>query len=187
MKAGFSGAGGTGKSAVLEALNLPIPVLPSVARSVYERRGIKESDQLTMNPIQLWDLQKDIFNTRVAAEEKMDGSFISDRTLVDHMAYCLIRANAGMPADEYKTYEDKMLFSMSGYSLVVYFPFDPKAYKINDGFRQADVPYQVAVDIMIYGLLQKHRINFIVAPHWSYPIVERADEIRKRIVRIMGR
>ena len=163
MKIGFCGSGGIGKSTVLAALAplIDVPTLPSVARSVFERWKITEADQLGMSPAELWSLQKEIFDARVEAEKEMNGHFISDRTLVDHMAYCLLRANAGMSTKDFEVYEEKMLFSMNGYDLVCYFPFMLATHVyINDGFRQTDAVYQIAIDRMMMGLLKTYGIPF---------------------------
>lgn len=186
MKIGFCGAGGTGKSSVLKALEgkINIPFLPSVARSVYERRGITEPDQLKMTPAQLWELQKDIFDTRIKAERDLAHHFISDRTLIDHMAYCLVRASAGMTEKDFDEYEDKMQRSMDGYRLVFYFPFtiESRAH-LSDGFRQTDVTYQVAIDAMINGLLNSYSISLIFVNPSS--IEKQAQQVLERIKKVM--
>lgn len=154
MRIGFTGAGGTGKSTtlaivvrMLEAFGMGVPVLGSVTRSVFQRRGLTEADQESMSPEDRLNLQMEIFSERRAAEKAIGGAFISDRTLVDHFAYCLFRNYAVIGDVDHTALLDEAVESAASYDALFYFPisFTPPA----DGLRQAGVAYNYCIDAII--------------------------------------
>jgi hypothetical protein len=166
MKIGFTGAGGTGKTTVLkllEGMDLALPVFPSVVRGVYQKWGLKETDQANMLPTDRWKLQRDIIMTRFEEEEKRT-SFISDRTLVDHLAFCLVRNWDVMPMEEYEALIYRAKPILKRYDLIFFFPFVDNFNPPDDGFRQQERTYHFLMDLTMFGLIQKLGLIYAKVP-----------------------
>jgi len=183
MRIGISGAGSTGKTTVMRmvAEKLNMPMLPSVVRGVFARHGLNEKDQLNMLPSEAWELQHEIFEARIAAEHATP-SFISDRTLVDHMAYCLFRASGAIPDEASDVYMEIMRDSVKAYDAIFFLrPLNVITTK-EDGFRQNGKGYEIAMDILMRGLYD--HIRYFPCPVFSTTAEDRADEIIKVIARL---
>lgn len=156
MKVGFTGSGGTGKSTVLKAI-LPklvemdpsIEYLPSVARTVFSRHGVVEADQENWSPKELYSFQKEILDLRLE-KEREHPNFISDRTMIDHVAYTMFRCYEGIPDDEFASLMALLEENINQYDIIFYFPilFTPPP----DGLRQGGEAYRSAIDLIIRGL-----------------------------------
>lgn len=151
MRIGFMGAGGTGKSTTLKELtDIDLPVLGSVTRSIMNAEGVaSEAEQESWGPRDKWNLQKKIFQARIDAESELD-EFISDRTMIDHLAYCLVRCYDGMTDEELSWARDIVTKSMSTYTFLFYFPisFVPES----DGLRQSGESYRRLIDHTMLGI-----------------------------------
>lgn len=183
MKIGFTGAGGTGKSTVLEHLlsdakftQCP-PVLRSTTRQVYERWGIDEAAQERMTPEDRYRLQNDIFENRLANEQNYKDGFISDRTLLCNYAYCVFRNYTMIGNEEFAALEGKVAANLMAYDVLIYFPmyFTPAP----DGMRQDGNAYNASIDGLIFRFLNKHSI-----PHTTLQMgspQDRAEAVRDLI------
>jgi AAA domain len=182
MRIGISGAGATGKSTVMQmvAAELGIPMLPSVVRGVFARHGLNEKDQLNMLPSEAWELQREIFEARIAAEHATP-NFISDRTLVDHMAYCLFRASGAIPDEASDSYMAIMHESLKTYDAVFFLSPIATITRKRDGFRQNGKAYEIAMDILMRGLYDY--IQYYPHPVRSASAEDRVDEIIKLYAR----
>lgn len=156
MRIGFTGTGGTGKTTVLRLISdrleqaHGIGALPSVTRSVFERFGLTESDQESMDPFQRLELQLAIMDARRKAESEA-GGFVSDRTLADSVAYMLVRCYQSMDAEMLESVLDELSQNLASYDLIVYFPieFVPEP----DGVRQDGEAYRYLHDSVLKRLL----------------------------------
>lgn len=88
--------------------------------------------------------------------------FISDRTLLDPLAYSLV--NSKLPRPYIPGYfiemmENIWLLEKERYDFYVYFPIEFKLEE--DGIRPTDDSYRCDIDEMIMGLLMKYNIKFI--------------------------
>lgn len=184
MKIGFTGTGGTGKSTTLNILKergtLGVPVLPSVTREVFEEFGALEADQELWTPQQKKDLQMAIFKKRWEREEEYkETGFISDRTAIDHLAYCLHRCYEAFTDDEIeKLYEDTRL-NMESYDLIFYFPiyFTPPS----DGMRQTGNGYRKIIDYIIQGIIMDFDMPMVITTMHNDTAENWADFIEKSI------
>lgn len=169
LRIAFTGAGGTGKTSTvnklieLEALQ-HLPVMKSASRIVYEAKHLTEEIvSKELSPSQLWSLQGDIFDAKVAQDD-MNGEFIGDRTLLDHWAYCLMYCAKDMPNEVFTKYESLVRKHMiAAYSHVFYFPWG--YFKApSDGVRSDNDAWQYTIDSIIVARLQEWGIPAIEVP-----------------------
>ena len=123
MLIGFCGAGATGKTttAKLVAEMSGLPYVPGVARTVFARRGIKsEADQHGFTLQQQWELQMEMFEERVKMEETLKEG-VTDRTLLDHVAYNLLRAAGAIDRDTLYDMVGRTWLDMAKYDKVFLF------------------------------------------------------------------
>jgi len=158
----MTGAGGTGKTTVLNILKErypTIPVLPSPIRSVYARWGITEEDQEKMSFEDKLKLQEDIYNTRFSTEDNYPAGFISDRTCLDHFCYQQIRCYAAMTQEMIDIKRQQIRDNMNKYDLICYFPitFTPQG----DDVRYGNPVFQNMIDNFIYAEIHKLELNVL--------------------------
>ncbi len=158
----FMGAGGTGKttSAVFlaEALDLPQP--KSASRMVYEDRCLTEAMVLDMDAEDQLILQTYIFEQKVLNDQEY--SYVTDRTILDHYAYCLAYCGAHMGSDTFREYEEKTRQAMlSTYSHIFYFPWG-YWHAADDGVRSASEAWQSQIDALMVGYIMR----------WDLPVIE---------------
>lgn len=188
MKIGFIGAGGTGKTTVINELkDLGYPLFPSVARSVFKARGITEADQWKMSPLELWDLQKTIFQARINVESQMGDDYIADRTLLDNYCYCLNWCDQALKDEDIEWIEEHVIESLKTYDLLFYFPVE-EFYQQNDGFRIESKAYAYKTDALMRGLIERLDIRLRSQMHWMYKASpeQRANRVRFLLQRAKG-
>lgn len=164
IKIGFTGAGGVGKTTDAKALSelLGIPMIKSASRSAYERLGISENDCLKMTDEEKWQLQHEIFNSKIELDDSTF-EFIADRTLLDHLAYCLMYCGAYIPEKEFYEFENRVRKHMkSTYSHIFYYPFGYWTPENEDGVRQTAPGWQSAIDAIIVGYCKR----------WTLPVYQ---------------
>lgn len=159
-------------------------MLGSVTRRVWERRGLKEADQERMSPQERYDLQLEMFAERKKAEEEIGPHFISDRTMLDHYAYCLFRNYTMITNEKYDSLTAEVAENLSTYDLIVYFPivFVPPA----DGLRQDGIAYNACIDAIIQSKLpvsSSYFGNSCVFMHEGTPL-QRATTVVAEIKKI---
>ncbi len=175
IRIGLTGAGGVGKTKTITMLREMYPEMeqlatfPSASRLVYEANDLSEAKVAAeYTPEQKWELQLKIFETKV----KMDDShmqFMTDRTLLDHWAYCLMYCAADMPDNVFMQYEALTRKHMLGaYSHIFYLPWGYWEAK-GDGVRQDKKAWQYMVDTLIMGRLISWGIPVIEAPQTQGP------------------
>lgn len=183
MLIGACGAGGTGKTTTMQALAAAtkMPFIPSSSRAVFERRGIKESDQNSMTPQQQWELQQEIFAAREELEARTTEG-IADRTLYDQVTYNLLRAPSVI---DNRTMDDLIMrakFATLRYDHVFYFPLCewPAA---EDGMRDTAYGLRFNFDAILLRVLQYSCFQYTVLP--VMPVADRVvfiqDHIRGKI------
>lgn len=162
MLVGFTGAGATGKSTVLDAIRgLPgcPPILTSVSRRVFAERGLRtESDQDDLSPTERWELQSQIFEEQWRLEASLT-SYVTERTSLCRLAYTVFRNGTHMSDDQWKTLATRVEADMRKYDALFYFPIAP-FNMTDDGFRQGGRPYNWCLDAMIRTFLADRGIPF---------------------------
>lgn len=176
MLIGACGAGGTGKTTTMQALAAAIkmPFIPSASRAVFERRGIKESDQNNMTPQQQWELQQEIFAARESLEAKtIEG--IADRTLFDQVAYNLLRAPSVISQEMLAGLVNRAKTATARYDHVFFFPlvtFDTA----DDGMRDTSYGLRYNFNAILVDLLESSKQKVHVLP--VLPITDRVNYIK---------
>ena len=162
LRVAFCGAGGTGKTTTAKfiAEQLGLPTFKSASRAVYEARDLTEDLVLKMTDQEKMLLQFDIF----AAKESIDKnpSYVTDRTILDHYAYCLAYCGAFMDDNRFAEFEDLTRTLMRGtYTHIFYFPWGYWTAN-SDGVRQDRHSWQSMIDAIITGYIIR----------WNLPVIE---------------
>lgn len=156
------GAGGTGKttSADFLAERLELPQPQSASRTIYERDGLTEAKVLDMDAEEQLILQTHIFAQKVWNDQEY--SYVTDRTILDHYAYCLAYCGAHMNSDTFREYEEQTrTLMLSTYSHIFYFPWG-YWHAADDGVRSASEAWQSQIDALLVGYIMR----------WNLPVIE---------------
>lgn len=186
LKVAMMGAGGTGKTTDVSALAmaLKIPMIKSVSRVAYERRNLSEKDFLKITDKEKWEFQSEIFN----AKQELDDNtyeFISDRTMLDHWAYCLMYCSPFIPTEDFYKYENTVRKHMkSTYTYMFYYPWGYWTPENEDGVRQVAPGWQSAIDAIIVGYCNRWKLPVITVPQMQGP--ELRQEFIKKIILSRG-
>ena len=164
MRIGFAGAGGTGKTSVMELLIKETPTLdlkriPSVSRDFYALKGVTNEAEHSQNMTA--DLRKqfqfemmDYFIARFNRDTVGVTNFISDRTALDHLAYCIYQSPT-LTLSEYKEIKEKAIqHTLDNFDIVFFFPY-PVSFSKDvdpDSFRYAP-PNK---NIIIHNLIKQY-------------------------------
>jgi nicotinamide riboside kinase len=163
MNIAFAGTHGAGKTTLLNQMikvfdkDVNFKYVTEVARKIIQRGYPLNQEANTDSYIHY-------INDQLKAENDIFDSslFISDRTLLDPLAYALV--NRTLPRPYVQGYFIEMLervwlLEKERYDLYVYFPVEfPMIF---DGVRPEDEEYRREVDKMILTLLNKHKVNYI--------------------------
>lgn len=160
IKLAVSGAHGTGKTTVLTAFRdalldegIKAQLVPEVPRIVCEAADDKEFFRRENNSVERQFtllMGQPVYESSVAAENDV---ILCDRTIIDHLAYT--RNLFGESLREQGL--DQVVLSLVGrhmqsYDLIFYVP--PEINPIDDGTREGDRDFQLAIDEEIRSLLQ---------------------------------
>lgn len=151
IKIAISGTHGVGKTTLAKRLaeSLYVPLLSEVARDVAVSTGIEHTEQISKGSMLTRIMfQGAIFGLQ-GLKEKMHGGFVSDRSILDCIAYCYLY---GLPEHFISTLREAALIHSGSYDLIIYCPI-PNAYTQDDGFRLTDRASQQEVDSYIKELL----------------------------------
>ena len=156
------GAGGTGKTTsakdIAEALDLARP--ESASREIYRENSLTEMHVLSLSPEEKLDLQTAIFDRKMKNDQAY--SYITDRTILDHFAYCLAYCGGFMPDDVFEKYEEQTrTLMLSTYSHIFYFPWGYWEAD-DDSVRSSVRAWQSQIDSILVGY----------AMRWNLPIIE---------------
>lgn len=160
----FTGAHGTGKTTLLNDIESSLSgriILKSVTEVA--RKIIEKGYPLNMDATV--DSYIHYINDQLKEEdEKMKGCdlFISDRTLLDPVAYAMV--NSKLPRPYIPQYfiemmENVWLLEKDKYDFYVYFPIEFEME--TDGVRPIDDKYRNNIDRVIEMLLKKYKIKYI--------------------------
>lgn len=160
----FCGAGGTGKttSAKFISEEFELPLVKSASRTIYARKDLDEPTVNKMSPEKLLALQKDIFDLKVDQDRQF--SYVADRTILDHYAYCLAYCGAFMNEEQFTEFDElTQALMLSSYSHVFYFPWGYWKSK-SDGVRHDSSGWQSQIDSIILGHLHRWNVYAVVVP-----------------------
>jgi hypothetical protein len=91
-------------------------------------------------------------------------SFVADRSLLDHWAYCLQYCAGFMTNEEFLAMENLVRKHMrSSYSHIFYFPFG-YWFAEGDGVRQDSYAWQSSIDAIIMGYIIRWNLPVFTVP-----------------------
>lgn len=174
------GAGGTGKTTVLDQLLRQEDLLAgksfhfgSIVREFYSNHGIEsETEFFALSESKRLEFQVDLLAFYMKRLElaianaiaKGCARLISDRSVYDHVAHCLY-ANPSLTSDAFATTVMGHIWrfaELGGY--IYYFPFPPNwDYQIGaDGFRQRNWAKDYALDALMTTLAGRHHPRDVI-------------------------
>lgn len=160
MKIYFIGSASTGKTTLCAHMRkkYDIPFVGEVARQILAEKEIP-LDSLRANFDLINQFQKEIFYRQIK-EESMDGSFISDRSLIDALAYTCQHTSLFselMETNECKEYIKKLKQP----DVYIFFVRPHAGLMKQDGVRESlDWEGSIAIDAMIKMLLQLFGVRY---------------------------
>lgn len=165
MKIAFTGTHSTGKTTLINSIKDSIICSPTISvKYVTEVARKIISRGFPLNNLATKDSYVNYINDQLNAERDIDNYdlFISDRTLLDPLAYMI--TNKSFPSPFIEDYfiqmmENVWLLEQSRYDLYVYFPIEFPL--VADGVRPDDEKYRAAVDKVILSTLKKYDINYV--------------------------
>lgn len=153
MKIAISGAHGVGKTTLAKSLavELNLPLIDEVARSVAEENGFKTTaDIRDAIPLTRTFFQYSVFYRQIMKERYSYHEYISDRSIFDCVAYCIL----------YDLHDDFIAFlraeatkHSSNYDCIIYHPIPDREISA-DGFRLIGKDSQKDVDSSLRILLR---------------------------------
>ena len=157
----LTGAGGTGKTTLAEAISKQhgLPLVKSISREVMAKHGIaREDDQLKMTDQARWEMQVDIQNAYWDSVKDLD-NYVADRTALDHLCYVLMKSWQKLDIDLMEELEDRVFDQFSAATLIIHTPtgiFVPPPDE-GPGARTSDPVQREFFDRICKGYLMKHR------------------------------
>lgn len=190
MKIGMTGAHGTGKTSMAQAMIdgpfSSFSLVPSTARQIKAygypiNREATELSQLLVPLLRMVDEAEAMTDKRNRMYKQ---GLISDRTLIDSLAYTMYQ-NATVWADgaliENVTRRLAQMHTNT-YSVLLYFPIYWD--NVDDGVRDPDEQYRREIDTNIKAMLDLFEVNYWTVPNvapdvraeWLVGKIYRADE-----------
>lgn len=168
MRIGLTGSHSTWKSTLAKLFPNQIE---EIARWVIAEKWHPD----TLSKSELDDFELVIMKRQIEAEENMKESFISDRTVIDVLAYATTMCRPSMTARLKDMAE--MHLETNPYDLVFYIPIEFPLEK--DGVRFEDEHYQEIIDLQIKKYLKRYKIPYITL---TGTVEERLAKIKKAII-----
>jgi len=150
-KIGICGAHGTGKSTLLEALNqeLKLPVIKRTMRTLWENFGIENFEKIP--PDIRANFQKYALLNQIDREDNEGkNGFISDRTVLDNLAYT--KLNADMSQSDFRIYERLVKERLKNYTHFIYLPIE---FEVAPERLRADIGSRHEIAAIIEAYLSK--------------------------------
>ncbi|MCK4666002.1 ATP-binding protein [Candidatus Dependentiae bacterium] len=151
------GSHGTGKTSIIERLAeiTKLPVIEELARNY--NMNTSDLDEYKF-------FQKQLLLEQIKAEMALklsNGSFISDRSTIDNMAYFLLKCEENSTPEERTRYADIAIKNALLYDYIFYVPIEFEMDTSNE-FRFKDILFQREIDEKILHLIKLFEINVTV-------------------------
>ncbi|WP_299631760.1 AAA family ATPase [uncultured Roseobacter sp.] len=166
MKLALSGAHGTGKTTLVNALyeelkdSRNVEICREVPRVIGEVVGDREYFRRGNNT----ELRQALIFLYQVMEDHLVGSdkdiLISDRTMVDHLAYTDVLFPEFSGTSEFKVISDAVQRWLATYDYILKVPIEFKVQ--DDGTREADLSFQASIDQKIDEFYLKFGVNPVV-------------------------
>lgn len=170
MRIGLTGSHSCGKSTLTKHFHNKIE---EIARGVIAEKGKPE----TLSKEELDDFELVIMKRQIEAENSME-DFISDRTVIDVLAYANTMCRPSMTARLKEMVE--LHLETNPYDLVFYIPIEFPLEK--DGIRFEYEHYQKIIDLQILKYLKRYKIPYITL---TGTVEERLRKIEQESIKFL--
>lgn len=151
IRLALSGASGTGKTTLAEqvAEHYELPVCPVGSRSVARSMGYENPYDVDRAGRRA-EFQRRLILEKAAWESQHD-NFVTDRTVIDNMAYAMLHC---IEAVDEQVLAD-VRHAVKRYTHVAYCPVDVFCNTAGDPARVSEMAYHYVYDAALFGLLVK--------------------------------
>ncbi len=171
MKIGFCGTMSVGKTTLVKALK----ELPEFKDYTFRTERSKYLMEMGIPLNTDSTLKGQLVFAAERATELMQENIITDRTVVDVMAFANLSTSMDPAHKHYLT--STLFYLIKEYDILFY--VSPEGIEIEDnGVRETDVKYRMAVDNQIKSLIQLYRSN---TPTIKGTTEERIEQVKKVI------
>lgn len=169
MKIAVSGSAGIGKTSLIKYISptLGYPIIDDFVDSELKKRGLNSPKELTDELARL--VRFSALESKMNAEKSHE-SFLSDKSVVDYLAYWMTCTMQGAPKSETEEFFERAIKHSSIYDLIIIPPFG--RFRISDNNkRSTNWHHQYRVHTQIKGLylelgipFQEYALNFDTSP-----------------------
>ena len=171
MRIGFCGTMSVGKTTLVNALK----ELPEFKNYHFRTERSKHLMNLGIPLNTDSTLKGQLVFASERAVELMQENIITDRTIIDVMAFCEL--STSMDAAHKHYLSSTLSYLIKDYDIIFY--VSPEGVKIEDnGVRETNVEYRNAIDKKIKSLIQMYRENTITI---EGTIEERIDQVKSAL------
>jgi nicotinamide riboside kinase len=150
LKIGICGAHGTGKTTLAKEIHnlFGTPIITNLMRSFWEQNGVADFEKLPKDIRTIF--QKESLLKQIEAEEKYFSGFITDRTVLDQIAYTKMSSN--MIGVEFEIYEQLCKERLKSYTHLIYLPIE---FESEQESLRADIKTRVECAQIMKSYLDK--------------------------------
>lgn len=122
LKIGICGAHGTGKTTLAKEVHnlFGTPIITNLMRSFWAQNGVADFEKLPKDIRTIF--QKESLLKQIESEESYITGFITDRTVLDQIAYTKMSSN--MIGVEFEIYEQLCKERLKSYTHLIYLPIE---------------------------------------------------------------
>ena len=171
MKIGFCGTMSVGKTTLVNALK----ELPEFKDYTFRTERSKHLMNLGIPLNTDSTLKGQLVFASERAAELMQEKIITDRTVIDVMAFCDLSTSMDSAHKHYLT--STLSFLINEYDILFY--VSPEGVEIEDnGVRETNVEYRAAIDKKIKSLVQMHKSNAVTI---RGSVGERIEQVKNTV------
>jgi nicotinamide riboside kinase len=184
LKIALTGSTSTGKTTLAKAL-MTVPLLKIKlnktinvdARSLVAKMGFSNMNSMSIEETRYF--QHFYFDTKVGLE-RLESSFLAERSFVDVAAYWLERDSIGLQCGERDDFLSRCRTESVKYDLHIYLPFGVIPFE-QDGHRSGDMSFHRRIDDRIQHLLVEWNLANISVPFQD--LTERISAVSNWLLR----
>lgn len=151
----IAGASGTGKTALAEALakHYRLPLCPVGSRTISRELGYDSPYDVDTIPGARAKFQRTLFQRKEEWEAEFD-EFVTDRTVLDNLAYTLLHDPESLPDAQLDNYFE----AMTRYTHVAFLPIASFQQLGDDPARKKSRSYHLAFECILETLLRRSKV-----------------------------
>jgi deoxyadenosine/deoxycytidine kinase len=152
MKIALCGAHGTGKTTILNLMLSEYPDLTNISgvmRNFWKAHGIDDFEKL---PADIrTSFQKHALLGQIKMEDQAGQSFITDRSVMDYLGYCVLSSD--MSKVDLELYEYLVAERLKHYTKFIYFPVE---FEATQEALRADIKTRNKLATILEELIDRH-------------------------------